>query len=456
MNVSLEKTDDVTGKLTVKLEKADYADNVEKALKNLRQKANMPGFRPGMVPMGMIKKMYGNEVKAEEINKTLSAAVNNYIKEQKLQLLADPLISENQKELDIVGAEEFEFAFDLGLAPQVAVELTDKDEIPYYDIQVDDKTVDSQVENYRRQGGKNIEADVYDGDNDLLRGTLVELSDDGSEKADGLKVEKASLMPKFFSNDEQKALFKDAKKNEDIVFNVSKAYDGKESEVASLLKIQKEDVANHAGNFKFNIAEISRFQMAEINQDLFDFVFGKDTIKSEEEFRNRIKSDIETAYSHDSDYKFLMDLRDYADKKAGEIKFPEEILKRFLLNNAKKEEDKKNIDDILKRYISELRWNLVRTRLADNAKVKIDDKAVKDTAREIVQIQFAQYGINSVPTETLDKYADEMLKDENQQDNIISRSIDKAITEAYKSIVKLEHKKVSIEEFNKMFEPENA
>ena len=456
MNVSLEKTDDVTGKLTVKLEKADYADNVEKALKNLRQKANMPGFRPGMVPMGMIKKMYGNEVKAEEINKTLSTAVNNYIKEQKLQLLADPLVSENQKELDIVGAEEFEFAFDLGLAPQVAVELTDKDKIPYYDIEVDDKTVDRQVENYRRQGGKNIEADVYDGDNDLLRGTLVELADDGSEKADGLKVEKASLMPKFFSNDEQKALFKDAKKNDDIIFNVSKAYDGKESEIASLLKIQKEEVANHTGEFKFNITEISRFQMAEINQDLFDLAFGKDTIKSEEEFRNRIKSDIEAAYVRDSDYKFLMDLRDYADKKAGEIKFPEEILKRFLLNNAKKEEDKNNIDDILKRYISELRWNLVRTRLADNAKVKIDDKAVKDTAREMVQIQFAQYGINSIPAETLDKYADEMLKNENQQDNIISRSIDKAITDAYKMVVKLDHKKVSIEDFNKMFETENA
>lgn len=456
MNVSLEKTDDVTGKLTVKLEKADYADNVEKALKNLRQKANMPGFRPGMVPMGMIKKMYGNEVKAEEINKTLSTAVNNYIKEQKLQLLADPLVSENQKELDIVGAEEFEFAFDLGLAPQVAVELTDKDEIPYYDIEVDDKTVDRQVENYRRQGGKNIEADVYDGDNDLLRGTLIELSDDGSEKADGLKVEKASLMPKFFSNDEQKALFKDAKKNDDIVFNVNKAYDGKESEVASLLKIQKEDVANHTGNFKYNVAEISRFQMAEINQDLFDLAFGKDTIKNEEEFRNRIKSDIEAAYVLDSDYKFLMDLRDYADKKAGEIKFPEEILKRFLLNNAKKEDDKNNIDDILKRYISELRWNLVRTRLAENAKVKIDDNAVKDTAREMVKIQFSQYGINNIPAETLDKYADEMLKNENQQDNIISRSIDKAITEAYKSIVKLEHKKVSIEEFNKMFETEKA
>ncbi len=456
MNVSLEKTDEVTGKLTVKLEKADYADNVEKALRNLKQKANMPGFRPGMVPMGMIKKMYGNEVKAEEVNKTLSAAVNNYIKEQKLQLLADPLISESQKELDIIGADEFEFAFDLGLAPQVAVELTEKDEIPYYDIEIDDKTVNMQVENYRRQGGKNIEADVYDGDNDLLRGTLVELAEDGSEKIDGLKVEKASLMPKFFSNDEQKALFKDAKKNEDIVFNVNKAYDGKDSEIASLLKIQKEDIANHAGDFKFSISEISRFQMAEINQDLFDLAFGKGTIKNEEEFRNRIKSDIEAAYVRDSDFKFLMDLRDYADKKAGEIKFPEEVLKRFLLNNAKKEEDKANIDDILKRYIAELRWNLVRTRLADNAKVKIDDAAVKATAREMVQIQFAQYGINSIPADTLDKYADEMLKNENQQDNIISRSIDKAITEAYKSVVKLDHKKVSIEEFNKMFETENA
>ena len=455
MNVSLEKSDEVTGKLTVRLEKADYTDNVEKALKKLKQKANMPGFRPGMVPMGLIKKMYGNEVKAEEVNKALSNTVNDYIKEQKLQLLADPLIGADQKEVDIVGEDNFEFTFDLGLAPKIDIELTDKDEIPYYDIEIDDTTVNRQVENYSRQNGHTVDADTYS-DDDLLRGTLVELAEDGSEKADGLKIEKVSLMPRFFSNDEQKALFKDAKKNSDIIFNVSKAYDGKESEITSLLKIQKEDIANHTGDFKFSITEISRFQPAELNQTLFDLVFGKDTVKSEEEFRNRIKSDLAAAYVRDSDYKLLLDLRDYATGKAGDIKFPEEILRRFILNNAKKEEEKNNIDDILKHYIAELKWSLVRTQLAEKANVKIDDDALKATAREMVQIQFAQYGMNNISTELLDKYADEMLKNENQQDNIISHSIDKGVITAYKDKVTLSHKTVTIEEFNKMFENKNA
>lgn len=455
MNVSLEKSDEVTGKLTVRLEKADYTDNVEKALKKLKQKANMPGFRPGMVPMGLIKKMYGNEVKAEEVNKALSNTVNDYIKEQKLQLLADPLIGADQKEVDIVGEDNFEFTFDLGLAPKIDIELTDKDEIPYYDIEIDDTTVNRQVENYSRQNGHTVDADTYS-DDDLLRGTLVELAEDGSEKADGLKIEKVSLMPRFFSNDEQKALFKDAKKNSDIIFNVSKAYDGKESEITSLLKIQKEDIANHTGDFKFSITEISCFQPAELNQTLFDLVFGKDTVKSEEEFRNRIKSDLAAAYVRDSDYKLLLDLRDYATGKAGDIKFPEEILRRFILNNAKKEEEKNNIDDILKHYIAELKWSLVRTQLAEKANVKIDDDALKATAREMVQIQFTQYGMNNISTELLDKYADEMLKNENQQDNIISHSIDKGVITAYKDKVTLSHKTVTIEEFNKMFENKNA
>ena len=457
MNVSFEKSGAVNGKLTVKLEKTDYAAAVDQSLKNLKKKVNMPGFRPGMVPVGMIKKMYGNEVKAEEINKKLSEAVNNYVQEQKLRLVADPMVSEGQPELDIVNGEDYEFSFDLGLAPEISVELTGKDKIPYYKIEVDEKTVETGVESYRRQTGKYIDAENYDEENDLLRGVLTELDDTGKEKEGGRVVEKTSLMPRFFANDQQKAIFKkEAKPGADVVFNPSKAFEGKDVEVASLLKVKKEEVAEHTGDFRFHVDSISRFEMGELNQQLFDFAFGKDVVKSEEEFRARVKEDIEATYVRDSDFKFLLDVREYVFKKAGELEFPKDILKRFLLQNLKDESAKQNIDKTLEDYIKELKWSLMRTQLAEGLNVKVDDESVKATAREMVRIQFAQYGINNIPDDTLEQYAGSMLKDEKQQDNIINRSIDRELTKVLKTTVKLAEKVVSIEDFNKMFQDQNA
>lgn len=457
MNVSFEKSGAVNGKLTVKLEKTDYAAAVDQSLKNLKKKVNMPGFRPGMVPVGMIKKMYGNEVKAEEINKKLSEAVNNYVQEQKLRLVADPMVSEGQPELDIVNGEDYEFSFDLGLAPEISVELTGKDKIPYYKIEVDEKTVETGVESYRRQTGKYIDAENYEEENDLLRGVLTELDETGKEKEGGLVVEKTSLMPRFFANDQQKAIFKkEAKPGADVVFNPSKAFEGKDVEVASLLKVKKEEVAEHTGDFRFHVDSISRFEMGELNQQLFDFAFGKDVVKSEEEFRARVKEDIEATYVRDSDFKFLLDVREYVFKKAGELEFPKDILRRFLLQNLKDESAKQNIDKTLEDYIKELKWSLMRTQLAEGLNVKVDDESVKATAREMVRIQFAQYGINNIPDDTLEQYAGSMLKDEKQQDNIINRSIDRELTKVLKTTVKLAEKVVSIEDFNKMFQDQNA
>jgi len=215
-------------------------------------------------------------------------------------------------------------------------------------------------------------------------------------------------------------------------------------------------VAEHTGDFKFHVDSISRFEMGELNQQLFDFAFGKDVVKSEEEFRARVKEDIEATYVRDSDFKFLLDVREYVFKKAGELEFPKDILKRFLLQNLKDESAKQNIDKTLEDYIKELKWSLMRTQLAEGLNVKVDDESVKATAREMVRIQFAQYGINNIPDDTLEQYAGSMLKDEKQQDNIINRSIDRELTKVLKTTVKLAEKVVSIEDFNKMFQDQNA
>ena len=450
MDISLQKVDEISGKLIVKVVKSDYEEKVQKSLKKIKQQAKMPGFRPGMVPMGLIQKMYGMEVKAEELQKTISEGINNYIKEQNLNLITTPLTSENETKIDVENAEDFEMHFDLGFTPEIKIELTEKDKIVYYDIDVDEEQVNTQVDSYRRRNGKFEEVEAYE-DGDMLRGNLVEMEKKNVVKEGGLKVENVSIMPKYFTNETQKKKFAGATKG-DIVFNVSKAYNGKEAEISSLLKIKKEEIENHKGDFKYEITSISRMKLAELNQELFDMVYGKDTVKTEEEFRSHIKSDMENVYVEDSNYKFILDVKDYCLKKVGTVKFPEEIMKREMILNADNEEQKANIEKDFANILVDREWALICSKLVERLNVKIEDEQMKNAAKLVAKSQFAQYGLNNVPDEYLENYANEMLKDEKQFQRLLSRAIDIELTKAIKATVKLQKKKISIKDFNAMFE----
>ena len=450
MDISLQKVDEISGKLIVKVVKSDYEEKVQKSLKKIKQQAKMPGFRPGMVPMGLIQKMYGMEVKAEELQKTISEGINNYIKEQNLNLITSPLTSENETKIDVENAEDFEMHFDLAFTPEIKIELTEKDKIVYYDIDVDEEQVNTQVDSYRRRNGKFEEVEAYE-DGDMLRGNLVEMEKKNVVKEGGLKVENVSIMPKYFTNETQKKKFAGATKG-DIVFNVSKAYNGKEAEISSLLKIKKEEIENHKGDFKYEITSISRMKLAELNQELFDMVYGKDTVKTEEEFRSHIKSDMENVYVEDSNYKFILDVKDYCLKKVGTVKFPEEIMKREMILNADNEEQKANIEKDFANILVDREWALICSKLVEQLNVKIEDEQMKNAAKLVAKSQFAQYGLNNVPDEYLENYANEMLKDEKQFQRLLSRAIDIELTKAIKATVKLQKKKISIKDFNAMFE----
>lgn len=450
MEFSLQKVDEINGKLTVKIVKADYEENVQKSLKKIKQQAKMPGFRPGMVPMGLVQKMYGMEVKAEELQKVISEGINNYIKEQNLDLMTSPLTPEDEAKIDVETSDEFEMHFELGFTPAFDIELTDKDKITYYNIEVTDEMVNAQVDSYRRRNGHFEEVDQYEED-DMLRGNLVELTPKGIAKKDGLKVENVSIMPKYFSNDEQKKLFEGAKKDK-IVFNVAKAYDGKDTEISALLKVNKEDVEKYKGDFRYEITSISRMKLAELNQEMFDSVFGKDVVKSEAEFTAKVKSDIESVYSEDSDYKFILDVKDYCLNKVGELKFPEAIMKREMLMNAKDDEQKASIEKDFAEIVKEREWALICSKLMEKLKVNVENDHIKAAAKVVAKSQFAQYGLNNVPDEYLENYANEMLKDDKQLQRLVSRAIDIELTKAVKAAVKLQNKKISVEDFNKMFE----
>lgn len=451
MNVSLQNIDKVSALLTVKLEKADYQEKVDKALKSLRQKVQMPGFRKGMVPASLVKKMYGKSVLGEEVNKLLSETVYQYIQDNKVNILGEPLPNEDkQLEIDFDTMEEFEFVFDIALAPEFNVEVSAADKIDYYTIDVTDDMVENQVKAYTQRNGKYDKVDAY-ADNDMLKGLLAELDENGTTKEGGIQVEGAVMMPTYMKNDEQKAIFANAKVNDVLVFNPHTAWDGNAAELASLLKIDKEAAAEMKSNFSFQVEEITRFVPGDLTQEIFDQVFGKDVVKTEEEFRAKVKESIAKQFEADGDFKFLVDARKALMEKVGKLEFPDALLKRVMrLNNPDK--DEKFVDDNYDKSIEELTWHLIKEKLVKANDIKVEQEDITNMAKEATRAQFAQYGMLTVPDEVVENYSKEMLKKKESVEGLVNRVIESKLSAALKSQVTLEHKTVSLEEFNKMFE----
>ncbi|MEE0804990.1 MAG: trigger factor [Prevotellamassilia sp.] len=448
MNITFEKTGNVTGVLTLNIEKADYEANVKKGLQTAQKKVQMPGFRPGHVPAGMVKKMYGTQIKAEEVQKLISEKLYAYIQENNLDVLGEPIAHDDK--VDIEKDDNFVLHFDLGLSPEMNVELSSNDTVDYYDINVTEEMVDAQVKRMAQQAGHPENVQTYE-ERDILRGILAQLDENGQPVEGGIVVESASLMPTYFKNDEQKALFNGAKVNDILVINPSKAYEGNEAEVSSLLKVKKEEVAQYSGDFSFQVNEISRFVPAEINQEFFNAVFGEGTVEGEEAFRAKVKEGIQAQHVLDSDYKFLLDLRAYCEAKVGEVEFPNEVLKKVMLNNNK-EKGEAYVEEHFEASINELKWHLIKEKLVKANDIKLEQADVKAAAVEAARMQFAQYGMNNVPVEYLENYAEEMLKNKQQAQSLIERSIETKLVAALKNVLNLNHKAVSAEEFGKLFE----
>ena len=450
MNISFEAPDKINGLMTITLEKDDYQGEVEKTLKDYRKRANIPGFRPGQTPMSLIKRQYGAAVKVDVVNKMLGEKLYGYVRENKIQMLGEPLPSDQQKPLNFESEEPLEFKFDIAVAPEFKAVLSGKDKVDYYNITVDDKLIDQQVEMYQSRAGQYEKVEQYDEkERDMLKGDLRELDEKGNVKEGGITVADAVLMPQYMKVEDQKKLFDGAKLGDIITWNPRKAYPESDVEVSSLLKIQKEDVKDHEGDFTYQITEISRFVKAEINQQLFDQTFGEGTVKDEKEFRQKIADIISQQFKADSDYQFLQDVRKHMEKKVGKLEFPEAILKRVMLNNNKD----KGADFVEKNFeasIKELGWHLIKEQLVEAQGIKVEEDDLKSVAKEAARAQFAQYGMSNVPDEYLENYAAEMLKKRENVDGLVDRAVDVKLTAALKGVVKLNEKDITLEDFQKM------
>lgn len=451
MNITLRNTDPVNAIISVNVVESDYQSAVEGSLKKFRQRAEIPGFRKGMVPMGMVKKMYGEAILAEEINKLVANKLYSYLTENKLNVLGEPLGNQTeQQKIDFHTQKEFEFLFDIALAPEMNIELSEKDVLPYYTVQISEEMENDLINSYRANYGTYKQVDEFSG-KDMLKGTLVELGKNNKKKREGLVVEEAVMMPFYLINEEEKAKFENAKKGDEIVINPSAAYEGYEAEIASFLKIEKDAVKDYTGDFKYTIEEITHYEEAEIDEALFDKVFGQGEVKTEEEFRSRIREVLAQQYEESSSYRFALDVRQLLDKKTEGIQFPEAFLKRWLLASDEKR-TKESLEAEFPKILNDLRYHLAKEQVTKDCDITVETDDLLLYAKRVAAAQFAQYGMVNVPEDIKEKHATDMLNNKETRKNIADRVVEEKLMLCIKEKIKTDNKELSKDDFSKLFE----
>ncbi len=449
MNITREDINELNTVLKVKIGKPDYEDKVENVLKDYRKKANIKGFRPGMVPIGLVKKMYGKAVQIDEINKIVTENIQKYLVDEKIEILGDPIPKhDDQEKFDFDTQEEFTFSFELGLAPKVGLTLSKDNTVNKYEIAVDAKMKNDYLENHTRRYGDIRNAEPSE-DRDILKGKIEVADNDCNPVPEGISTEDTSLAIDLIKDEEIKKLFLGKAVNDIICFDVKKAFPN-DMEIAGLLNIKKEDVAALVGNVIFTIMEITRFYPAELNQELFDKVYGEGTVSSEEEFMKKIEEEIAVSLNRESDFKLMQDIKKLALEKT-ELQFPEDFLKRWLLKvneNTTEELIEKEFDS----FRNDLKWQLIRNKVARDKEIKISEEELLKEASEITRYQFRQYGLYYATDEQITNYAKETLKREEDAKRIADKILEEKVLEHMKEMVNIGKEDISVEKFNKLFE----
>ncbi|MDR2121281.1 MAG: trigger factor [Tannerella sp.] len=448
MNISLVHNDAVSSIVKIVVEKKDYEPQVEKQLRQYRQKANIPGFRKGMVPLGMVRHLYGKHVLTEEVNKCLSENLYKYIHNNDINILGEPLPNETkQKPIDFDTQEDFEFYYDIALSPRIDIALDQHDELTYYKINADDTTVQKQIDSYCKNYGSYDEAEDIEAP-DLVSGVLSELDENNTPKEDGIVMADAELMPEYFKNDDERAKFIGAKKNDVIIFNPDKACNGSAADLALLLKTDKENATEIKSDFSFEVQKITRYRQAELGRELFDKILGDNVVKTEEEFREKVKLSLTEQMKLESEYKFLIDLRAFLIKKAENVTFADNILKRWLLTN--KENTPEKLDKNFPKLIDNLKFTIAKNQIIRENDLKVADADIENAAKEITKIQFIRYGMLFLPDHVVEEYAKDLLKQEDMVEEITERALQDKLVDWIKNQIKIETKEITHEEFVKL------
>jgi trigger factor len=454
MNISKELKDDLNAVLKVQINKDDYEPKVQQVLGDYRKKARIDGFRPGKVPAGLIQKLYGKSIMVEEINKLLSESVMKYIHDEHIHILGDPLPSkDDQKSIDWETQTDFEFAFDLGLSPEFELKLTKKDKCTSYNITLNDKIIETYVDNYTRRYGAFKTCESIEDGKEMLKGSMVEMSPEGTVMDNGIVTSESTIYLEFLKDEEIKKQFLTLKQNDTISFNLRKAYPN-DVELATILHKKKEEIADNNSDFQFTILTISQFEKAEINQALFDKIYGENVIKSEEEFKAKIEEEIKANLSRESDYKFRLDTKEMLLKKA-EFNLPVEFLKRWIEVSNEGKYTAEQLDQEFPKFERDLKWQLIQNKIVKENDLKISDEEILEFAKAQTRLQFEQYGMFNVPDEHITNYAEESLKRDEDRRRMFERKFEDKVIDFVRETVTVQIKDTTTEEFDKLFEESN-
>ena len=449
MNISQENTDKLNAILNVKVEQADYTERVDKVLKDYRKQAKVDGFRPGMVPMGLIKKMYHTPVLVDEVNKLVSESLFNYLQENKINILGEPLPhKEEDKKFDFEKDTEFEFKFDLGLAPELSMEVSAKDKVYFYKIKVDKKQQDEYKDQLLQRFGEFKAVDKA-GNDELIKGSLVKVDKEGKEVENGIRADNISMSLEMMKDDDQRVLFSGTSGGDQVVFDVKKAFPN-DTELASLLRIDKTEVAMLEGTFKCFIDEVNKFEKAVLGEEFYDKVYGEGEVKTEEEFTKRVTEEIALNYERESEYRFMVDAREALIKKA-KIDLPVEFLKRWMVETNEQITEEQVAEDFEK-YEDDFRWQLIKEYLLKQQDIKVTEEEALEAAKGMALNQYMQYGMSNVPEEYLENYAKEMMSKPEEARKFYEQKGEEKLISYIKSTVKLDEKEVSSEKFRKLYE----
>jgi trigger factor len=442
MNITQEKVSDLNSILRVKLGPVDYQQRVDTQLKELQRKASMPGFRPGKVPFGMVKKMYGKSVLSDEVNKVLNNSVTEFISSNKIEIIGQPIPALNQNDkLNWDTQQEFEFAFELGHAPEFNVEI-EQEPFEYKMIKVEDALIDKEIEDMQRRYGKVTNPEQVE-KNDLVFGDFIELDSDGNELENGIKKTSTIATDKIKSEQALASLIGLNKGNHLVVDPHDLSSNA--ADLAGMLGVTPSQAESMSSNFRFTITNISRVQPAELNEELYNKVYG-DSVNSIEEFRAKIKGEMSNMFNADSDKYFLTRVVAGLVKKH-DIQLPEDFLKRWLLFVNEKEINATQIDKEFPVYAERLRTQMVINKIIRQNGIEVKEQDIRDFVKDLVSKQFASYNGTEMEESDLDDTVNRVLKNEKEYNRIVEKMYDDKLLELLKSKLKLNFTEVSFEDF---------
>lgn len=448
MNITEEKVDDLNAIIKIKLTPEDYKEQYEKKIQEARKQVTEPGFRPGKVPVGMIKKKYGQSILADELNKMINDNLYNHISENKLNVLGNPIPSDEHTTFDKWEAgSDFEFGYKVGLAPEFEIKPSSKDKVTFHKIKVDKETIDKQIEDFRKRYGQMKEVDKSE-KGDMVFGEFVQLDENDKPLTDGISAKSTVSIPTIEDEKIQKQ-FVSLKKGDKLTLDPKTVSKG-DADMAAMLHIKKDEIDTVTGNFDFTVEEIKRLDPAPVDQELFDKIHGKDNVKDEKEFRAKIEEELSVAFVNDSERLFQKELADFYVKKLN-LELPDEFLKEWIKQSNEKEVSTEEIEKEYPQYSDQLRWQLIENKVIQDNEIKVEVDEVKEYVKGMLVQQYAQYGMPTPEDEALEANAMQVLQNQDETKKIFDYLYKNKVSDYFKNNVKIQEKEVNQEEFIKLF-----